>query len=260
MLYLMLGFLGLLAGFLSGLLGIGGGIIMAPLLLYIPPLIGLDPISIHTIAGLTIIQSLTSGIVGAASHHQFRFVSLKLTIVMGVTIFIAALAGGAGAKLVSGELLLFIFGGLAFCAAILMLSPSQDNEESPEMAHLQFSHWRATIVALFVGLFGGLVGQGGSFILIPLMIYFVRIPTRLAIGSNLAIVLISSVAAFLGKAVTGQIEWLMTLPIILTVIVAVRLGSLASHKVPVRWLRRILAITIAIAALQIWYSILPYFI
>jgi len=101
-----------------------------------------------------------------------------------------------------------------------------------------------------------LVGQGGSFILIPLMTSFVQIPTRIAIGSNLAIVLLSSIAGFIGKATTGQVNWLMTVPIVLTVIPAARLGSLVSRKTPVSRLRQALAILIAAAAIRIWISVL----
>ena len=54
--YLLIAFLGMICGFFSGLLGIGGGIIMAPLLLYMPPLFGFEPLTMHIVAGLTIVQ------------------------------------------------------------------------------------------------------------------------------------------------------------------------------------------------------------
>jgi hypothetical protein len=88
------------------------------------------------------------------------------------------------------------------------------------------------------------------------MTSFVRIPTRIAIGSNLAIVLLSTLAGFIGKAVTGQIEWLMTVPIVLTVIPSTHFGSLVSRKVPIARLRWILAALIAVAAINIWGSVL----
>ncbi len=254
--YVLIGGLGLFTGFLSGMLGIGGGIVMAPLLLYVPPLFGFEPWPMRIVAGLTIVQGLVACISGALSHRHFRMVSDRLTLYMGISIFIAAMAGGAGAGYVSTQLLLFIFAGLAFSAAFLMLIPVKGECENPDVESLTFYRWRAVTAASTVGLLGGLIGQGGSFILIPLMTAFVGIPTRIAIGSNLAIVLLSSMAGFIGKAATGQIEWLLAVPIVLTVVPAARAGSLVSRRVPVLGLKRVLAVLIAIAAIRIWISVL----
>jgi uncharacterized membrane protein YfcA len=254
--YVLIGGLGLVTGFLSGMLGIGGGIVMAPLLLYVPPLFGFEPLPMRIVAGLTIVQGLVACVSGALSHRQFRMVSERLSLYMGISIFIAAMVGGAGAGYVSNQILLFIFAGLAFSAAFLMLIPVKGECENPDVKCLAFYRWRAVTSASTVGLLGGLIGQGGSFILIPLMTSFVQIPTRIAIGSNLAIVLLSSMAGFIGKATTGQIEWLMAVPIVLTVVPAARVGSLVSRRVPVLGLRRALAVLIAIAAIRIWVSVL----
>jgi uncharacterized membrane protein YfcA len=254
--YFLIGGLGVITGFLSGLLGIGGGIVMAPLLLYVPPLFGFESIPMRIVAGLTIVQGLLACISGALSHRQFRMVSDRLSLYMGINIFLAAIGGGAGSRYVSNEILLFLFAGLALSASFLMLVPVKEESEYPDVECLTFNRWRAVTAASIVGLLGGLVGQGGSFILIPLMTSFVQIPTRIAIGSNLAIVLLSTTAGFIGKAATGQIEWLMTIPIALSVIPAARVGSIVSHRVPVLGLRWVLAILIAIAAIRIWISVL----
>jgi uncharacterized membrane protein YfcA len=254
--HVLIGILGLCTGFLSGLLGIGGGIIMAPLLLYVPPLFGFEPLPMRIVAGLTIVQGFVACVSGALSHRQFRMISDRLSLYMGISIFIAAMAGGAGSSYVSNEILLFLFAGLAFSAAFLMLLPVRGDCDNPDVESLTFHRWRAVTAASGVGLLGGLVGQGGSFILIPLMTSFVQIPTRIAIGSNLAIVLLSSTAGFIGKASTGQIEWWMAVPIALTVVPAARVGSLVSRKVSVSWLRRTLAVLIALAAVRIWVSVL----
>jgi len=255
-LLLLIAGLGAATGFFSGLLGIGGGIVMAPLLLYVPPLFSFDPLPMRTVAGLTIVQGLAACISGALTHRRFRFVSDRLVLYMGATIFVAAAIGGAAARFVSNQLLLGVFGLLATAAAILMLVPMRLDYERPDVRDLEISRSRAAVSAAGVGLLGGLVGQGGSFILIPLMTSFVRVPTRIAIGSNLAIVLLATTAAFIGKAVTGQIEWLLAVPLVLTVVPAAHLGGRVSHRVPIIRLRRVLALLIAAAALRIWISVL----
>ena len=73
--YFLIGALGLISGFLSGLLGIGGGIVMAPLLLYAPPLFGMEPLTMQTVAGLTIVQGLVGCLAGLLTHRKFHFVS-----------------------------------------------------------------------------------------------------------------------------------------------------------------------------------------
>lgn len=253
-LVLLVAALGLVTGFVSGLLGIGGGILMAPLLLYVPPLFGLEPLAMRTVAGLTIIQGLAACVSGAFGHR--RYVSKQLVIYMGTSIFLAALVGGAAAKYVSNQVLLAIFGSLAALAAVLMLRRVRAESERPVAAELEFSRLRAVVSATGVGLLGGLVGQGGAFILIPLMTAFVHVPTRIALGSNLAIVLLSTSAATIGKAVTGQIEWLLALPLVLTVVPMTHLGSKVSHGVAIASLRRWLTVLIALAAVRIWMSVL----
>lgn len=254
-LYLLLALLGLATGFLSGLLGIGGGIIMAPLLLYIPPLFGFEAFSMKVVAGLTIVQGLVACLSGSLTHRRFHCVSGSLTLWMGAAIFVAALIGGAGANYVNDRILLAVFAAMALAAAVLIFVPTRADSEVPVLSSISFSRPRAVGTAGIVGLLGGLVGQGGSFILIPLMTSVLQIPTRIAIGSNLAIVLLSSLAAFLGKALTGQIVWVLAIPIVLTVIPAAHLGSLASRKIPVAGLRILLAACITIAVIRMGVAV-----
>ncbi len=253
-LQILLGLLGLVAGFISGLLGIGGGIIMAPLLLYLPPLFCASVFSMQEVAGLTIVQGLTACVVGALTHRRFNFVSGRLTGWMGAFIFVAALIGGAGAGYIPERMLLALFAGLALIAAILIFVPRVSDSETPDIEAFSFSRLRAVAVAGSVGILGGLVGQGGSFILIPLMTSFMQIPTRIAIGSNLAIIFLSSLATFLGKALTGQILWPFALPIVLAVVPAAYLGGRMSCRMPVARLRLLLAVCIIGAVLKTGFA------
>ena len=252
----IIGLASLISGFLSGLLGIGGGIVMAPILIFLPAWAGLQPLPMKVVAGLTIMQGLVACMFGALYHKKFNFVSGQLFRYMGMPIFLLSFLGGYVSQYVSNSLLLTLFAALALAASLLILVPVKGDSENPDISTLEFKRSRAVMASAGVGLLGGMVGQGGSFILIPLMTSYVQIPTRIAIGSNLAIVTLATSAGFLGKVLGGQIEWLFTIPVLISTIPATLVGSLVSTRVSFIYLKRILAVLIAIAAVRIWFSIL----
>ena len=106
LLYLTIFGLGLGISIISGLLGIGGGIIMAPALLYIPPMLQVGQLDMKTVTGLTITQGLFASLSGAWRHSKYKFVSRELVIYMGGSILLAALGGAVFSKFVSDRLLL----------------------------------------------------------------------------------------------------------------------------------------------------------
>jgi uncharacterized membrane protein YfcA len=246
-LFLVIFGIGLAGGVLSGFLGIGGGIITAPLLLYLPALLGQEPLSMHLVSGLTITQSLFAGFFGALAHRRFKTLDRKLSTVMSAVICVAALAGASASKYFSHDFLLGIFAFLALTAAVLIFLPGAGGENSSEYEFGSFSVPGAAAVALAVGLLGGLVGQGGSFILIPMVVYLLKVPLRVAMGSNLVIVFFASLAGFAGKAVTGQIAPSLALALLVGVIPGTRIGSAVSHRVQTRMLRYVLGGLIILA-------------
>ncbi|MFC1657408.1 sulfite exporter TauE/SafE family protein [Candidatus Moduliflexota bacterium] len=243
--------IGLAGGSFSGFLGIGGGIITAPLLLYVPGLFGLEPLSMHLVSGLTITQSLFAGLFGAIAHRRFRTVDRKLAAVMSAVIFVAALAGAAVSKHFSHEVLLGIFALLALTAAVLIFLPGAGEEDRPDYEFGSSSLPGAAAVALAVGFLGGLVGQGGSFILIPMAVFLLKVPLRVAMGSNLVIVFFASLAGFIGKAATGQVVPLLALALLAGIIPGTKIGSEFSHRVPTRILRYALGTVIIAACVKI---------
>ena len=76
--------LGLGGGFLSGLLGLGGAIFMIPLLLYVPPLLGVGLLTMKEVAAVSMVQVLSASLTGVLVHNKNKFVSKQLLIVMGV--------------------------------------------------------------------------------------------------------------------------------------------------------------------------------
>lgn len=247
--------IGAAGGTLSGFLGIGGGIITAPLLLYVPDLLGQEPLGMHVVSGLTITQSLFAGLFGAIAHRRTRTLDRKLSTLMSAVIFVAALAGAAASQHFSHEVLLGVFALLAMTAAVLIFLPGAGEERSSGYELGSFSVPGAAAVALAVGLLGGLVGQGGSFILIPMVVYLLKVPLRVAMGSNLVIVFFASLAGFAGKAVTGQVSPLPALSLLAGIIPGARIGSELSRLVPTGTLRYTLGVLIVAACLRMVFDL-----
>ncbi|MFV1968171.1 MAG: sulfite exporter TauE/SafE family protein [Pirellulaceae bacterium] len=257
----LLGCLGLLGGFLAGLVGLGGGIILAPLLLYVPPALGLEPLDMKVVARLTIIQSLCSTGAAGLAHRRARLVHGRLVRWMGPTIFAASLAGAllSEVQVVSSEMLLGLFAALALLAAFLMFKQTENRpaDDVLEVDHVSFSRPRAVAVALGVGFLGGMVGQSGAFLTIPLLMQVLRIPVRLAIGSSLGITFCAALAGSFGKlAGGGQVVWLQVGALVAGSLLGSQLGAALSRRMPVFCLRYGLAILIAAAAARMWYQLL----
>ncbi len=241
-------------GLVSGFLGIGGGILTAPLLLYVPALLGQPPLSMHAVSGLTITQALFAGASGAIARRRRGTLNRKLAGTMGVAIFGASLAGAWGSRYFSHDALLAVFASLALAAAVLTFLPLRPDSTN-EGRSAAFSVPAAASLAVVVGLLAGLVGQGGSFLLIPAMVVFLKVPLRVAMGSNLVIVFCACVAGFTGKMLTGQIPYDLALAIVSGVIPGSWLGTRFSHKVPTRTLQLTLGVLIVIACVRIFVDL-----
>jgi len=247
---LLLVLLGVGGGLLSGMLGIGGGIIMTPLLLYVA---GLD---MRAVAGLTIVQSLFSALSGVLIHRKFKHVHWGLLAYMGPTTLAASLAGALVSRYVSGHLLLGLFAALAFVAAVVMLVPCKEGDGEATSDTVSFNRWLALGVAGSVGFVGGMVGQSGAFILIPMMLQVLRVPTRVTIGTSLGVILCAAAAGTAGKVLTGQVPYGLTGALVFGTLVGAHAGARLSHKIPTRSLRAALALLIALSAARMWWDVL----
>lgn len=101
-----------------------------------------------------------------------------------------------------------------------------------------------------------MVGQGGAFIIIPILLYILKIPLRVALGSTLAIGLFSATAGAVGKIATGQVPFDMAGALLLGAMPSAMLGGITSRKSGTQFLRWSLAALISATAIKIWIDIL----
>jgi uncharacterized membrane protein YfcA len=254
-LYLFLALVGLSVGFLSGLLGIGGGIVMFPLLLYVPPLLGLGIIDVKSITGLTMAQGFFSALTAMFFYHKNALVNRSLVLTLGSSLFLSSLIGSLLSKQVPDGPLLLVFGTLALIAAVMMLIPRSYGEDDLTEDKVVYHKPTAIVIGIALGFSIGLVGQGGAFILIPLLLYVLKVPLRVALGSTLAIGLFSSSAGLIGKVATSQVPFLMALPLVLGAIPAARWGSIVGKRTKTQFLRWLLAALILATAIKVWSGI-----
>jgi hypothetical protein len=247
--------LGLAGGIASGLVGLGGGIIMVPLLLYVPPAIGVATLPMKIVAGMTSVQSFAGALSGAFGHKRHNRISQPLALWLGVPMTAGSLAGSIASNALSSDLMLLVFAAMAVVAAVMMVLPKPESHEEPDPAHVTFNRTLTVAVGLVVGVLSGIVGQGGSFLFIPAMLYLLHIPTRIAIGTALAVGIASSVAVLLGRFGTNQIPFAMSAFLVAGVLIGAQLGSHLSQRTPRRVLRGVLSALIAATAAKIWYQL-----
>ncbi|MCM3721020.1 sulfite exporter TauE/SafE family protein [Solibacillus isronensis] len=245
--------LGFIGSFLSGMLGVGGSIIKYPMLLYIPPMFGLVAFTAHEVSGISAVQVLFASIAGVWAYRKSGLLNKDLILYMGAAILVGSFIGSYGSGFLSEDAVNIVYGLLAAIAAIMMLIPKKTVEEQTEIT---FNKVLASSLALIVGVGSGIVGAAGGFLLVPIMLTVLKIPTRITIATSLAITFISSIGGSIGKVMTGQVEYWPAFIMIIASIIAAPLGAKVGQKMNVKILQWLLAIMIGATAIKIWVDIL----
>lgn len=245
---------GATASFLSGLLGVGGGIVLTPMLLYAPGLLGSPALPVKIVTGLTIVQAISGSAIGSFRHHRYGNVSFRLVRVMGPTGAVASLAGALVSSSASDRLLVAIFAVFALVGAVALVLPERGPAQPIDDLHVNVP--LAVSIAAVIGFFGGMVGIAAIAFIIAALIYVLRIPPRVAIGSSLGIGMFSAVAALVGKAATAQVDPLLALIVLGAAVVTSPIGAALSVRTRPGVLVQMLAIVVFLAGVRMaWQAV-----
>ena len=264
--------LGGAVGFLSGLLGLGGGFLMTPLLMFI----GIPPaVAVATSAN----QIVAASVSGALAHWRQGLVDIK----MGMYLLLGGLFGSFTVLLLfKFKRYIYItflieFFILLFSIGTLMLIESSQVirdriRKKTVKRKLHYHNWAhrlpfktkfyssnlyisiipPIIIGYFIGVLSATMGIGGSFILIPAMIYFLGMPTSKVIGTSLfQIIFITAFVTLLHATSTYAVDAVLAFVLILSSVIGAQLGVLFTNKFRGEELRALLAIIVLAVAIKI---------
>ncbi len=247
--------IGFLGAFASGLLGIGGGVVLIPMALYLPSWFGVATYAMGQVVGMSMVQVLAGSLMSLRAHARRGLVPRQLAVPLGASVGFGAVLGGLASGHAPEALLRIVFAGLAIVSAVLMFVPAPKAVEGSGVPP-GFRMGLAVPLSFFVGLAAGLVGIGGGVLMIPLLTTVFRLPIRLVIGTSLAAVLMAGLLGTLGKAMVHQVPWREAFFLVVGALAGAPLGANLSHRLPVGLLRKLLAATILVTALQMVYSLI----
>ena len=244
----LLSTLGFGGAFVAGLVGVGGAVVMVPLLLYVPPLLSFPPLDMHVVSGISMVQVAAAGVTGMLAHRHLGHVDASLVGTVGGALVFGSLTGGLVSGRLAPDILGALFAALAAIASVLMLWGKQQTADDAREEPAQFPRTKAVGLGASVGVLVGMVGAGGGFLLVPLMMYGLGVPVRSAVGSSLAIVALGGLSGTIGKAVSGQVAWVFALALVVGALPGARLGATTSRRLSTVTLGRTLGVLLALVA------------
>ncbi|QMV43542.1 sulfite exporter TauE/SafE family protein [Cohnella cholangitidis] len=247
--------IGFVGSMISGMVGIGGSIIKYPMLLYIPPALGFAAFTAQEVSAISAVQVFFATIAGVFAFRKGGYINKALVLAMGSAIVVGSFAGGYGSKFLADSAINVTYAILALIAAVMMFFPKRA-EENGDFTQLTFNKTLAFLLAGVIGIVSGIVGAAGAFITVPVMLVILRIPTRVAIASSLAITFISSIGSTAGKLLGGHMLLVPSVVMVVASLLAAPLGALISKKINTKALQWILIALITATVVKIWTDLL----
>ena len=271
-------FLSAIVGVLSGLFGVGGGFLMTPFLIFL----GVPPA--YAVANEAN-NILATSVSGSTTHYLKNTLDYKmgLMIVIGGTIgtslgiYTFTYFKGIG-KIdtvisLAYMYILAIIGTLMLVESLGEIDKAKKNLLIKKKLHVHYwihglpfrmrfpksklyeSIFTPIIIGLLVGFIAAIMGIGGAFILVPAMIYIIKMPTKLVPGTSLFVtIFVSVIVTFLHSFNYGSIDLMLVFMLVIGSIIGVQIGQKLGEKIDSSGLRALLAILLLVVGIAIAYD------
>ena len=273
--------MGLAVGFISGMFGVGGGFLMTPFLIFL----GISPgVAVASVASHITASSFS----GALSHWRKRAVDVPMAFVLlsgglvgtasGVWIFTRLRAVGQLDLLIGLSYLVMLtaVGGLMLIESVRAINRARHQQPSQLRrpgAHtwvhalpfkMRFKHSKIYVsffpvwgIGYVIGLVGAVMGIGGGFLLVPMLIYFLRMPTATVIGTAAVLTTATMAVATLMHALTNHlVDAVLALVLMVGGVIGAQFGARTAQNMPAERLRLLLALLILAVGLRFGYELI----
>lgn len=229
---------GLGAGLLSGVFGVGGGVVTTPairMLLGYPELVAV---------GTPLLVMIPTAIAGAVTHAYLGTADVRSGLLLGVWGAPSAAAGALLSRLVGGQIVLIVTSIVIVAVAVDMIRAAPPTAESGSH-HIQARVRRPALLGMATGLYSGFLGLGGGFVLVPLLYRLYRFPIKRAIGTSLVAVAVFAVPGSITHWALGHVDIELVLGLTVGVVPGAIAGARLAFAVQERAIRTAFAILLA---------------
>jgi len=255
--------LGSLAGFLAGLLGIGGGIILVPLFLWAFSVSGFAPeVLVHVAFGTSLAIIIPTAFSSTLGHRKRGNVYWHHVIYLCLGGMFGAFCGAWFASLLSGVWLKGLFGVMQIVVALKLFI---FHPRLPPVRTGEVSQWPLIAVGFAGGVFSAFFGVGGGVIAVPLMVIVLSFPIHLAVGNSSALIVVSSLTGAVSYMLhglhsellppfsLGYVNFLVLLLVAPFTIIMARLGVRVASRTTHDKLVKVFAVLLVLVGLRMIY-------
>jgi uncharacterized membrane protein YfcA len=253
---------GIIAGLLAGLLGVGGGIVIVPILFLLLPFLGVDAsVLMHVAIGTSLATIIPTSIISARAHHSRGGIDLDLIKSWGPSIFWGVIVGGYIGSIVKGDVLILIFAVVSILVAINMAFRKEGMTISDTLPMGKIRY----VIAFIIGSFSVIMGIGGGTLAVPILTVL-NYPIKRAVGTASAIGLIIAIPgtvtfilsgigqADLPPGNIGYINFYAFALIVPATIFMAPIGVKLAHSINSDSLRKIFSLFLFLTSMRMFYS------
>ncbi len=243
---------GVVAGILAGLLGIGGGVLMVPLLL----LFGLD---VKQAAATSLLAILVTATTGSIQNWRMGYLQPKQVLLLAIPAVIFVVAGTETGAFLAEHWRRGAFAALLLCNIYLVsLKKNLAKTQSLEASHAIAPIPARLITGSASGFMAGLFGVGGGVIMVPLQVLLMNIGLKNAVRNSLGVIVLTSLVACVHNSIKGDIVYGAGLSLGLGGLIGVQISTRFLPKLPERFVsilfRTLLCILAVYVTWQAWQA------